>query len=203
MRMIRRQASTGLMTSNLNGGGRAGSEMRFAPAADSPCFHRLVPREEQLAYRLFKPDKALRGESPCSISGPRKINRFATFDDKLHSGLQGGSPMGRGTPGVIFAKGDRITFSGRRSDWLRRGTNSSSRSLGIPNSYGNIDSLRRTEKLWRDCPDQGPTQKIYMSFQPQVANRRRPNPVLPQGTECLRIRLVPRTGICFSATLFA
>ncbi len=70
-----------LMTCNLNGGDEQVLNA-VAPASDAPAFIAWSPRDAQLAYRLFKPDQALGGIALFDIE-TKKINRFATFDDKL------------------------------------------------------------------------------------------------------------------------
>jgi serine/threonine protein kinase len=70
-----------LVTANL-GGGDEQVLQSAAPASDTPSFVAWSPKDNNLAYRLFKPDLALGGIALFDI-GTRKINRFATFDDKL------------------------------------------------------------------------------------------------------------------------
>src|SRR6267143_1450638 len=70
-----------LITSNVNGGDEQVLSA-VAPASDLPSFVAWSPRDEQLAYRLFKPDEALGGIALFDIES-KKIARFATFDDKL------------------------------------------------------------------------------------------------------------------------
>jgi eukaryotic-like serine/threonine-protein kinase len=91
-----------LMTSNLNGGDEQVVNS-VAPAADSPAFIAWSPRDERLAYRLFKPDKALGGIALFDIE-TKKISRFATFDDKLTSDFKW-LPDGRGVLALYSRKG--------------------------------------------------------------------------------------------------
>src|SRR5438876_1162018 len=91
-----------LMTCNLNGGDEQVLNA-VAPATDSPAFIAWSPRDERLAYRLFKPDKALGGIALFDIES-KKINRFATFDDKLTSDFKW-LPDGRGLMALYSRKG--------------------------------------------------------------------------------------------------
>jgi serine/threonine protein kinase len=70
-----------LVTANLGGGDERVLQIA-APASDAPSFVAWSPKDDKLAYRLFKPDQALGGIALFDI-GTSKINRFATFDDKL------------------------------------------------------------------------------------------------------------------------
>src|SRR5260370_39695768 len=70
-----------LVTANLGGGDERVLQIA-APASDAPSFVAWSPKNDKLAYRLFKPDQALGGIALFDI-GTSKINRFATFDDKL------------------------------------------------------------------------------------------------------------------------
>jgi serine/threonine protein kinase len=70
-----------LITTNVNGGDEQVLSA-VTPASDSPSFVAWSPRDEQLAYRLFKPGMALGGIALFDIES-KKIARFATFDDKL------------------------------------------------------------------------------------------------------------------------
>jgi serine/threonine protein kinase len=91
-----------LMTTNLNGGDEQVLNS-VAPASDTPAFLAWSPRDEQLAYRLFKPDQALGGIALFGI-GNRKINRFATFSDELASNIKW-LPDGRGILALYSRKG--------------------------------------------------------------------------------------------------
>src|SRR3984893_4239046 len=70
-----------LITANLGGGDERVLQIA-APASDAPSFVAWSPKDNKLAYRLFKPDQALGGISLFDI-GSSKTNRFATFEDIL------------------------------------------------------------------------------------------------------------------------
>jgi dipeptidyl aminopeptidase/acylaminoacyl peptidase len=119
-----------LMTSNLNGGDEQVLNA-VAPAADSPAFIAWSPRDERLAYGLFKPDKALGGIALFDIEN-KKISRFATFDDKLTLDFKW-LPDGRGVLALYSRKGpdyfqrSQIGFVAQGSEELQpitRDTNS-------------------------------------------------------------------------------
>jgi eukaryotic-like serine/threonine-protein kinase len=75
----------------------------LAPASDTPAFVAWSPRNEQLAYGLLQPDKALGGIALLDIKN-RKISRFATFDDELTEDFQW-LPDGRGILALYSQKG--------------------------------------------------------------------------------------------------
>jgi len=119
-----------LITSNLNGGDEQVLNA-VAPASDAPAFVAWSPRDGQLAYRLFKPDKALGGIALFDIDG-KKISRFATFDDKVTQDFKW-LPDGRGLLSLYSRKGpdyyqrSQIGFVGAGTDQLQpitRDTNS-------------------------------------------------------------------------------
>jgi len=85
----------------------------------------LVPANGQLAYRLFKPDKALGGIALFDIETRNK--QFATFDDKLTLDFKW-LPMGVDS-WRIFAKGPDY-FQRSQIGLLRRGPNSSAITPG-------------------------------------------------------------------------
>jgi serine/threonine protein kinase len=70
-----------LITANLGGGDERVLQIA-APASDVPSFVAWSPKDDKLAYRLFKPDQALGGIALFDIQSS-KVNRFASFDDKL------------------------------------------------------------------------------------------------------------------------
>jgi Tol biopolymer transport system component len=75
----------------------------LAPASDTPAFVAWSPRNEQLAYGLLQPDKALGGIALLDIKN-RKISRFATFDDELTEDFKW-LPDGRGILALYSQKG--------------------------------------------------------------------------------------------------
>jgi serine/threonine protein kinase len=93
-----------LITSNLNGGDEQILNA-VTPASDAPtpAFVAWSPRNEELAYRLFKPDHALGGIALFNIE-TRKISRFATFNDKLALDFKW-LPDGRGVLALYSRKG--------------------------------------------------------------------------------------------------
>jgi serine/threonine protein kinase/Tol biopolymer transport system component len=70
-----------LMETNLSG---ADEKVLYvaAPASEAPSFVAWSPKGEQLAFGLFKPDKALGGIGLFDIERG-KSERFSTFDDRL------------------------------------------------------------------------------------------------------------------------
>jgi serine/threonine protein kinase len=70
-----------LITANLGGGDERVLQIA-SPASDTPSFVAWSPKDDKLAYRLFKPDQALGGIALFDI-GTSKTNRFVKFDDKL------------------------------------------------------------------------------------------------------------------------
>jgi serine/threonine protein kinase len=97
-----------LITCNQSGGDEQVLNT-VAPASDAPAFVAWSPRNEQLAYRLFKPDQALGGIALFDI-GTRKISRFATFGDKLTSDFKW----------LPDARGILALYSQRGPDYYRR-----------------------------------------------------------------------------------
>src|SRR5205807_1798485 len=74
-----------------------------APTSDAPAFVAWSPRDGQLAYRLFRPDKAHGGIALFDVES-KKIGRFATFDDKLTKDFKW-LPDGRGVLALYSRKG--------------------------------------------------------------------------------------------------
>jgi Tol biopolymer transport system component len=70
-----------LITANLGGGDEQVLQIA-APASDAPSFVSWSPKQDKLAYRLFRPDQALGGIALFDIATSR-TNKFARFDDKL------------------------------------------------------------------------------------------------------------------------
>jgi serine/threonine protein kinase len=68
-----------LVTVNLDGSDPQ-SLWAAAPASDVPTAVAWLPEGKQIAFRLFKPDKALGGIGLLGLGGD-KPTRFATFDD--------------------------------------------------------------------------------------------------------------------------
>ncbi len=163
-----------LMTSNLNGGDE--QVLNSAePAADSPAFIAWSPRDERLAYRLFKPDKALGGIALFDIES-KKINRFATFDDKLTSAFKW-LPDGRGLLALYSRKGAEY-FQRAQIGFVAEGTEELRPITRDTNSYATL-TLSADGKTLATIQTKT-TQNLYVlaatgSPSPTV------NAVLPQG----------------------
>src|SRR6266403_1503093 len=163
-----------LMTSNLNGGDE--QVLKSAePAADSPAFIAWSPRDERLAYRLFKPDKALGGIALFDIES-KKINRFATFDDKLTSAFKW-LPDGRGLLALYSRKGAEY-FQRAQIGFVAEGTEELRPITRDTNSYATL-TLSADGKTLATIQTKT-TQNLYVlaatgSPSPTV------NAVLPQG----------------------
>jgi len=163
-----------LITSNLNGGDEQVLNA-VAPASDAPAFVAWSPRDGQLAYRLFKPDKALGGIALFDIEGKR-ISRFATFDDKVTQDFKW-LPDGRGLLSLYSRKGpdyyqrSQIGFVGEGTDQLQPITRDT-------NSYATL-TLSADGKTLATVQTKS-TQNLYVL---PAAGSQSPtaNPLLPQG----------------------
>ncbi len=163
-----------LMTSNLNGGDEQVLNA-VAPASDVPAFVAWSPRDRQLAYRLFRPDKALGGIALFDIES-KKIGRFATFDDKLTKDFKW-LPDGRGLLSLYSRKGpdyyqrSQIGFVAEGADQLQPITRDT-------NSYATL-TLSADGKTLATVQTKS-TQNLYVLT---AAGSQSPtaNPVLPQG----------------------
>ena len=91
-----------LITTNL-----AGSDERVlqvaAPASDVPAFVAWSPKGDGLAYRLFKPDRALGGIALLEVKSG-KTRRYETFDDKVTKDFKW-LPNGHGLMVLFSQKG--------------------------------------------------------------------------------------------------
>jgi serine/threonine protein kinase len=163
-----------LMTSNLNGGDEQVLNV-VAPASDAPAFVAWPPRDGQLAYRLFRPDKALGGIALFDIES-KKIGRFATFDDKLTKDFKW-LPDGRGVLSLYSRKGpdyyqrSQIGFVAEGADQLQPITRDT-------NSYATL-TLSADGKTLATVQTKS-TQNLYVL--PATGSQSpTANPVLPQG----------------------
>jgi len=91
-----------LISANL-GGADERVLQTAAPASDAPAFVAWSPKGEALAYRLFKPDKALGGIALLDIKSD-KVRRYETFDDKVIHDFKW-LPDGRGLMVLYSQKG--------------------------------------------------------------------------------------------------
>ena len=91
-----------LITANLAGADEK-ALYSAAPASDAPAFVAWSPKAEELAYTLFKPDKALGGIALLDLKRS-KIQRYATFDLKLTQDIKW-LPDGRGLLALYSQKG--------------------------------------------------------------------------------------------------
>ena len=163
-----------LMTSNLNGGDEQVLDA-VAPTSDAPAFVAWSPRDGQLAYRLFRPDKALGGIALFDVES-KKIGRFATFDDKLTKDFKW-LPDGRGVLALYSRKGpdyyqrSQIGFVAEGADQLQPITRDT-------NSYATL-TLSADGKTLATVQTKS-TQNLYVL---PAAGSQSPtaNPVLPQG----------------------
>jgi len=163
-----------LMTCNLNGGDEQVLHA-VAPTSDAPAFVAWSPRDGQLAYRLFRPDKALGGIALFDVES-KKIGRFATFDDKLTKDFKW-LPDGRGVLALYSRKGpdyyqrSQIGFVAEGADQLQPITRDT-------NSYATL-TLSADGKTLATVQTKS-TQNLYVL---PAAGSQSPtaNPVLPQG----------------------
>ena len=163
-----------LMTSNLNGGDDQVLNV-VAPAADSPAFIAWSPRDGHLAYRLFKPDKALGGIALFDIE-TKKINRFATFDDKLTLDFKW-LPDGRGLLALYSRKGPDY-FQRSQIGFVEEGTEQLQPITRDTNSYTTL-TLSADGKTLATVQTKA-TQNLYVI--PATGSQSpAANPVLPQG----------------------
>jgi eukaryotic-like serine/threonine-protein kinase len=91
-----------LIAANLDGADE-NSLQTAAPASDAPSFVAWSPRGDGLAYRLFKPDRALGGIALLDVKSG-KVRRYETFDDKLTQDFKW-LPDGRGLLVLYSQKG--------------------------------------------------------------------------------------------------
>jgi eukaryotic-like serine/threonine-protein kinase len=91
-----------LITANLDGANESFLQTA-APASDAPAFVAWSPKGDGLAYRLFKPDKALGGIALLEVKSG-KVRRYETFDDKLTHDFKW-LPNGRGLLVLYSQKG--------------------------------------------------------------------------------------------------
>src|SRR5256884_5975696 len=163
-----------LMTCNLNGGDEQVLNA-VAPASDAPAFVAWSPRDGQLAYRLFKPDKALGGIALFDIES-KKIGKFATFDDKLTKDFKW-LPDGRGVLSLYSRKGpdyyqrSQIGFVAEGADQLQPITRDT-------NSYATL-TLSADGKTLATVQTKS-TQNLYV-LPAAGSPSPKANPLLPQG----------------------
>jgi Tol biopolymer transport system component len=163
-----------LITSNLNGGDEQVLNA-VAPASDAPAFVAWSPRDGQLAYRLFKPDKALGGIALFDIE-TKKINRFATFDDKLTLDFKW-LPDGRGLLALYSRKGPDY-FQRSQIGLVEEGTEQLQPITRDTNSYATL-TLSADGKTLATVQTKA-TQNLYVI--PATGSQSpAANPVLPQG----------------------
>jgi serine/threonine protein kinase len=91
-----------LLTANLGGSDEKTLEVA-SPASDVPAFVAWSPKGDGLAFRLFKPDKALGGIALLEIKSG-KARRYETFDDKVTQDFKW-LPNGRGLMVLYSQKG--------------------------------------------------------------------------------------------------
>ncbi|PYU64989.1 MAG: hypothetical protein DMG49_25295 [Acidobacteria bacterium] len=163
-----------LMTSNLNGGDEQVLNA-VAPASDAPAFVAWSPRDGQLAYRLFKPDKALGGIALFDIE-TKKIGRFATFDDKLTQDFKW-LPDGRGLLSLYSRKGPDY-YQRSQIGIVAEGTDQLQPITRDTNSYATL-TLSADGKTLATVQTKS-TQNLYVL---PAAGSQSPtaNPLLPQG----------------------
>src|SRR3984893_18522293 len=163
-----------LMTSNLNGGDEQVLNA-VAPAADSPAFIGWSPRDERLADRLFKPDKALGGIALFDIE-TKKIRRFATFDEKLTWDFKW-LPDARGVLALYSRKGPEY-FQRSQIGFVAEGTEELQPITRDTNSYATL-TLSADGKTLATVQTKK-TQNLYVL--PATGSQSpAANPVLPQG----------------------
>ncbi len=109
-----------LITANLGGGDERVLQIA-APASDVPAFVAWSPKDDKLAYRLFKPDQALGGIALFDIQ--------VSMTNSLW--ISNGCQTGMGSWRYIRKK-DPITIGGHRSGLFRREVSNSNPSLAIP-----------------------------------------------------------------------
>src|SRR6202140_4035781 len=163
-----------LMTANLNGGDEQVLNA-VAPAADSPAFIAWSPRDERLAYRLFKPDKALGGIALFDIEAKKK-KRFATFDDKITLDFNW-LPYGRGLLASYSRKGPDY-FQRSQIGFVEEGTEHLQPITQDTNSYATF-TLSADGKTLATVQTKA-TQNLFVI---PATGSQSPgaNPVLPQG----------------------
>jgi len=163
-----------LMTCNLNGGDEQVLNA-VAPASDAPAFVAWSPRDGQLAYRLFKPDKALGGIALFDIES-KKIGKFATFDDKLTKDFKW-LPDGRGVLSLYSRKGPDY-YQRSQIGFVAEGANQLQPITRDTNSYATL-TLSADGKTLATVLTKS-TQNLYVL--PATGSQSpTANPVLPQG----------------------
>jgi eukaryotic-like serine/threonine-protein kinase len=163
-----------LMTSNLNGGDEQVLNS-VAPASDTPAFVAWSPRDEQLAYRLYKPDQALGGIALFDIEA-RKINRFATLDDKLTLDFKW-LPDGHGLLALYSRKGPDY-FQRAQIGFIPEGTEQLQPVTRDTNSYATL-TLSADGKILATVQTKT-TQNLYV-LPATGSPSNTVNPLLPQG----------------------
>jgi len=91
-----------MVTTNLAGADEKVLQIA-APASDVPAFLAWSPKGDALAYKLFKPDKALGGIALLDVKGG-KVSRYETLDDKVTQDFKW-LPNGRGFMVLYSQKG--------------------------------------------------------------------------------------------------
>ena len=163
-----------LMTSNLNGGDEQVLNA-VAPASDVPAFVAWSPRDGQLAYRLFRPDKALGGIALFDIE-TKKIVKFATFDDKLTKDFKW-LPDGRGVLSLYSRKGPDY-YQRSQIGFVAEGANQLQPITRDTNSYATL-TLSADGKTLATVQTKS-TQNLYV-LPATGSQSSTANPVLPQG----------------------
>ncbi len=163
-----------LMTSNLNGGDEQVLNA-VAPASDVPAFVAWSPRDGQLAYRLFRPDKALGGIALFDIE-TKKIGKFATFDDKLTKDFKW-LPDGRGVLSLYSRKGPDY-YQRSQIGFVAEGANQLQPITRDTNSYATL-TLSADGKTLATVQTKS-TQNLYV-LPATGSQSSTANPVLPQG----------------------
>ena len=163
-----------LMTSNLNGGDEQVLNA-VAPASDVPAFVAWSPRDGQLAYRLFRPDKALGGIALFDIES-KKIVKFATFDDKLTKDFKW-LPDGRGVLSLYSRKGPDY-YQRSQIGFVAEGANQLQPITRDTNSYATL-TLSADGKTLATVQTKS-TQNLYV-LPATGSQSSTANPVLPQG----------------------
>jgi serine/threonine protein kinase len=163
-----------LITSNVNGGDEQVLSA-VAPASDFPSFVAWSPQSERLAYRLFKPDKALGGIALLDIES-KKIARFATLDDKLTLDFKW-LPDGHGLMALYSRKGPDY-YQRSQVGFVAEGTEQVQPITRDTNSYATL-TLSADGKTLATVQTKT-TQNLYVL--PATGSQSpAANPLLPQG----------------------
>ncbi len=163
-----------LMACNLNGGDEQVLNA-VEPASDAPAFVAWSPRDGQLAYRLFRPDKALGGIALFDIE-TKKIVKFATFDDKLTKDFKW-LPDGRGVLSLYSRKGPDY-YQRSQIGFVAEGANQLQPITRDTNSYATL-TLSADGKTLATVQTKS-TQNLYV-LPATGSQSSTANPVLPQG----------------------